>query len=103
MGGQGLDQVKILRIAIFPDLLGCFLHGFYCQGGGAKDILVCPQPGGIGLATAALLGFGADKGHGGGQGLGKRGIARRFHAVEIAQIALLQQGLHGGATQSRMP
>ena len=61
---KGRAQIMALGIAIHP-LFG-FCHRIDRAGGGAKDVLVRPQPRAKGAAHGAFLRFGTDKRHGRG-------------------------------------
>ena len=66
-------EIVIFGIAVHPDIGRGAAHGGDGMGRGAEEAFIRAEAGGKGPGTGALLGLGADEGHGGRQGGGERG------------------------------
>jgi len=77
--GKRLAQVMVLWVAVFPDVSRSLGHGRDGLGRGTKDAFIGAEARFEWGLAGAFLRFGAHKGHGRSEGLGKRGIGRASH------------------------
>ncbi len=91
VGGEGLLQVVVLRVAVHPGIGGGRLHRGDGAGGGAEKAFVRPEPGTEGGAGAAFKGLGAGEGDGRGEPVGVGG-QKAGHGGRLARVGAAGKG-----------